>query len=408
MGLKKARLFITLTTLTVVGVLSYFAFMYARGYRLDSQELKLSPNGILVLKSEPEGAQIYINGELKTVTNSNLFLPPDTYDITVKKEGYFEWSKRMEIRKEETTESTAHLFKTAPSLTAVTFFGAENPVLSNDQTKLAYVVPAIRGNDEHNLKNAGLWVIEIVNLPIGFAREPRRVTDGDLSGSTYEWSADDRQILITSMRGIFLLDSSSFTSQVQRSNYIGSIEELKKSWEEEKVLKLETQIRNLPEPLQDILRRKTSQVIFSPDKKMILYTASDTANLREGLVKPFPGASSQKQERDIKPGNTYTYDITEDRNFLIDDGENLVIGSRILESPFRRITWFPTSRHLIIAEEEKITISDYDGTNKQVVFMGNYISPNAFPALTIDRIYILTNLGGGVPQTGNIYSLSLK
>jgi len=42
-----------------------FVSYYARGYKLDLRTFKFQPNGILVLKSEPDGASVYINGELK-------------------------------------------------------------------------------------------------------------------------------------------------------------------------------------------------------------------------------------------------------------------------------------------------------------------------------------------------------
>ena len=50
---------------------------------------------------------------------------------------------------------------------------------------------------------------------------------------------------------------------------------------------------------------------------------------------------------------------------------------------------------------------DYDGTNRQEVYAGSYVAPHAYPALTTDRIIILTNLGANTSPP-NLYSLSLK
>ncbi len=93
---------------------------------------------------------------------------------------------------------------------------------------------------------------------------------------------------------------------------------------------------------------------------------------------------------------------------MIDDNTaRLVIGNELHDSTNRRLTWFPTSRHLVLAEEGKVTIMDYDGTNRQEVYTGSYIAPHAFPAVSDERLLLLTNLGAdsGSP---NIYSLSLK
>jgi hypothetical protein len=76
-------------------------------------------------------------------------------------------------------------------------------------------------------------------------------------------------------------------------------------------------------------------------------------------------------------------------------------------SPDRRLTWFPTSRHLVLAEKNNITIMDYDSTNRQVVFSGNYEAPHAFASVGTDKLLIVTNLGAD-STSSNIYTLNLK
>ena len=141
---------------------------------------------------------------------------------------------------------------------------------------------------------------------------------------------------------------------------------------------------------------------------MLVYIASSSANIPQNLINPLPGESTQKEERNIKVGHTYVYDIIEDRNFLVDENsENLVIESGYPSSSERRISWFPTSRHLILAEKDKITIMDYDGTNRQIVFSGDYIAPHAYPFVNASKLLVLTNLGSP-SYTPNLYSLSIK
>lgn len=403
--MTRLRVLLTIVTIFVVGGLGTLVSLYARGYRFDRDTLRFQPSGLLVIKSEPDGAQVFLNGELKIATNATISLPPDTYDVEVRKEGYLSWRKRLTIEKEEVTEATANLFRAVPSLSAVTFSAVLNPVISDDLTKIAYeVAPTSNGNQDA----IGLWVIETVNLPLGFSRDPRRVADGSLADSSWQWSPDGRQILLTSPRGVFLLDAGSFTPQTQRVNISSRKEEVLAEWEEERKLKKEAQIRNLKPPLDEIMTRRVSLMLFSPDENMILYTASSSANLPENIIKPIPGASTQKQERNIKPGKTYVYDIKEDRNFLIDDDSAfLAIGSGQGEEIKRRITWFPTSRQLVLSETDRVVIMDYDGTNRQVVYSGSYISPHAYPSASTDRLLVLTNLGAN-STLPNIYSLSIK
>ena len=406
--MTKIRSLLFLLTLTLVITVGTFIFYYVRGYRFDTEKFRFIPNGLLVTKSNPDGAQVFINGELKTATNANIFLPPGTYDVSIRKEGYISWNKRLVVEKEIVTEANADLFKAVPSLSAVTFSSSLNPVPSSDFTKIAYVVPFDTQNSNTQDDKAGLWVLETVNLPLGFARDPRRVADGDLSDASWEWSPNGREIMLTTSLGVFLLDAGRFTPQNQRVNIASTKDVIIQKWEKERKIKFMAQIRRFPDELIEVLERRSSSVLFSPDKKKILYTASSSATLNDNIIKPLPGASTQRQERYIKPNHTYVYDIKEDRNFLIDDNTaRLVIGNELHDSTNRRLTWFPTSRHLVLAEEGKVTIMDYDGTNRQEVYTGSYIAPHAFPAVSDERLLLLTNLGAdsGSP---NIYSLSLK
>lgn len=172
-------------TCVVVGTLLYIGAMYARGYRYDKSEGKLSPRGLLVIKSSPDGAQVYIDGTLKTATNSNLSLVPGSYEVSVKKDGFRSWSKNLTIEKEIVTEADATLFRSVPALSPITFSGSLGPIQSDDLSKIVFIVPPSKENIDQDKE--GLWIIETINLPIGFARDPRRITDGDLTSAKYSF-----------------------------------------------------------------------------------------------------------------------------------------------------------------------------------------------------------------------------
>jgi WD40 repeat protein len=408
MKMAKIRIIALAATVLFVLIVGYLTSLYARGYRMNEGSLKVSANGLLVIKSDPDGAQVFVNGELKTATNANIALPPGSYDVQVQKEGYLTWNKRLVVEKEIVTESTAHLFKSAPSLSAITFSSSLSPVPSKDLTKIAYIVPPnANGNGTDTI---GLWILEMLNLPLGFSREPKRITDGDLTGATIEWSPDNREILLTTPNSVFLLPTGDFTPQAQRVNVSATKKQILAEWKKEQEKRLKAQVDKLPDELKDIFERKVSSVAFSPDEDMIVYTASSSATIADNLKKQLPGASTQKQERQIKPGSTYIYDIKEDRNFLIDsDSEIKIVGNWKLDTRDSKqsLAWFPTSRHLVLAKTGEVIIMDYDGTNRQTVYPGSYVAPHAFPTLSNDRLIILTNLGATSTPT-NLYSLSIK
>ena len=404
--MTRLRVILFIATLVLIAILGTIVSLYARGYRFSWEELKFRPNGLFAIKSVPDSAQIFINGVLVSATNTTLALQPGTYDVSVRKDGFMDWNKRLVIDKEVVTEVTVHLFRSTLSLSSVTFTGSINPIPSYDMSKIVFVVPSevnSNGSDK-----GGLWVIEAVNLPIGFAQDPKRITDGNLKGATYIWSPDGREILLDTGDGSYLIDAGTFTPQSQRVNVRQTKNEILMEWDTVMEKKLNSQLKKLPDEMNKILTDSTNSFVFSPDEDMVLYTASSSAIIPTELKKQLPGASTQREGRELKKNHTYVYDIEEDRNFLIDeDDSDLVLGGETKVNPKRRLSWFATSRHLVSADIDKVEIMDYDGTNRQTVYSGSYIIPNAFPTLSIDRLLILTNLGAN-SSLPNFYSLSLK
>ncbi len=400
--MTKVRVIFFLITLVVVGSVGLFASYYARGYRFNLKTFKFQPNGILVLKSEPDGASVFVNGDLKTATNASISLSPGTYDVEVRKDGYFSWYKRLTIEKEIVTQATISLFKNVPSLSPVTSTGAINPVMAEDGSKIVFSI--LPSTDTVNDK-AGLWELDTLSLPLGFGAGPKRMTDGDMTGATYVFSPDGRQVLLTISNSVFLLDTGSFIAQNQRVNIASKENVTLAQWKTETVTNNQNLIRNLPPEVSDVLSRKSSDFVFSPDGNMILYTASSSGTLPEGLIRPLPGASTQRQERSIQTGHTYIYDTKEDRNFLITDQP---VSINNIDNPQTgALRWMSTSRHLLLAQSGQIVIMDYDGTNRQVVYSGSYFAPAAFPFSNTTKILILTNLGA--PTTSaNLYTLTVK
>ncbi len=380
--MTKLRIFVLITTLIVVGAVGYFVSLIARGYQFDIESFTFLENGILVAKSDPDGASIFINGDLKGATNTNLKLSPKNYDVEIKKDGYVSWSKKLTIKREEVAQITAQLFKIAPSFSPVTFDGAEDPVVSSDFSKIAYI------------NNQGLWIMSVSSLPIGFPNEPKKIADNLSSGSLYNFSPNGRELMLTTKSGVYVLNTNEYTPQDKMVNVVSQKETILEKWELEKFKKDESELKLLPFEMAAILSDNTSSFTFSPDETMVMYTPNREATIKDGLITELPGSSTQQEERDIKVGRTYIYDIKEDKNFMVSDTG-------------RSLYWLPTSRHLILPDERKIIIMDYDGTNRQTVFSGDYISPHAYPFVNASKLLILTNLGS-TTSVPNLYSLSIK
>jgi hypothetical protein len=381
-----------LLTVVVVGVFGSVAIFYARGFRLEreSQNITISPKGLLVVNSEPTGAQIFIDDKLTSATNSTLTVTPGEHTIVVKKEGYLDWKKVSNIGSDAVTVVNAFMLPSAPSLTAFTTSGAISPSVNEDQTKIIYIVPTKESADT----KSGMWLAETTNLPLGFSRDPRQVSDMTPTDSQIEWSPDSREILLTTQKVTYRLNLNQFTTAKQATIVTATKDAIRAEWKTKRTDKLTAKLSALPDQIRDVFLQKVKTVTFSPDENRILYVASGSATIPEGLVNALPGSSTQKETRKLTDGISYVYDIKEDKNFEVGAKNEIIY-------------WIPNSLNLLIPQKDAISVVDYDGTNRNVIYSGNYIFPYAYPSTSTNRVLILTNFGAE-KSTPNLYWLGIK
>lgn len=80
--------------------------LYTQGYRYNFKRGRIQKTGILIASSIPKRADIYLNGKLiegdQTPVRVERLLPAD-YEIKLSKDGYHDWSKRLQILENSTT-----------------------------------------------------------------------------------------------------------------------------------------------------------------------------------------------------------------------------------------------------------------------------------------------------------------
>ena len=311
---SKFRIILFLSGLIFVPVVTVLVIYFARGYRPDFTTGQIQPTGLLVAHSYPDGAQVYLNGSLKSATNSTLNLPPGTYQVQIKKDGYHSWQKKLLVEAEVVTRATAVLFPSTPTLKAITTTGATLPALSPDGTKVAYIrTPSALSQ---------IYTLDITESPLGLInRESKLIAtlpaNHELKTTNYEllWSPDSRQILIiVNPQTAYLVTPSDQQSPIQTANAAV----MQNTWtQSQKVVEAE-KFRTLPVPLKDLLASASARLVWSPKENRLLYTATASAILADNIIKPLLGSSTQPQERQLSPGGVYVYDLEEDRNFKID------------------------------------------------------------------------------------------
>lgn len=101
----------TFSRFTYIGFIALFIIIapilifYALGYRYNWTNRNIEKNGALYIKSYPSGAEIYIDEQkIKPKTPTQVVeISSGKYNVTVKKDKYLPWSKKLEIYSGETT-----------------------------------------------------------------------------------------------------------------------------------------------------------------------------------------------------------------------------------------------------------------------------------------------------------------
>jgi hypothetical protein len=104
MNLKVTRVIYSVFILIFLAITAFLIF-YANGYTYDFTKKKIEKTGVLFIKSYPRNAEIYLNGKLQTNTTPTLInrLLPNDYQVTIKKNGYFDWKKTLTVYPKDTT-----------------------------------------------------------------------------------------------------------------------------------------------------------------------------------------------------------------------------------------------------------------------------------------------------------------
>ena len=385
-------IFIGLVLATILVVL------YGKGYRFGFEPtgFELKGTGLLVAKSIPDGAQVFVDGKLKTATDATINLPPSEYVIRIVREGYFPWEKRVKIQAEIVTQVEALLIPIAPKLESITELGAINPVIDPSLTKIAFIISS--GSAQRN----GIYVFDMgSNRILTLQGSSTQIVDDSFdlfSQSRISWSPDGQDIIAT-ISGTFtnttyLLDTDKPN---QPPNDVSlSLESINETWQALAQAR-ERSIRNaLPRKVRVLADENFNILSISPDENKILYTASRSASLPLVIEPRLIAVNSTPEDRNIQEELVYVYDVREDRNYKMDqlNFENAN-------------SWMNNSRHLLFVRENALHIIDFDGLNDTVIFAGPFEHKYIFPWPDSSRIVILTNLGNK-NTLPNLYTIILK
>lgn len=391
--MRRQLIFSAFIILCLLSVTTLVIF-YGRGYRLNLGEGKpdFFGTGLLVTTSKPNGAQVLVDGHLTTATDNTLNLAPGDYTIRIFKDGYFPWEKKLKIKKEVVTKADALLFPTAPKLESLTNVGVRNPVLDPSGTRLAFAIAS------QSARKNGIYVMDLSTRPIlTLQNASTQITDDTVdkfSQSSFSFSPDGSQLIATtSAQTSYLLDASGLNNSPR--DVTATLLTVNLDWQKQKADKDKARLDSLPKDLRKLITGNFNILEWSLDDTKILYEASTSALLPTVINPRLIGVDTTPEQRKLIKGNTFVYDIKEDKNYEID-----------VKNP-QNLHWFPDGAHLVYVNDQKIEIMDYDSNNRITVYAGPFVDSFVFSWPDGSKIVILTNLGNsGTPP--NLYTIGLQ
>jgi len=372
--------------------------IYIRGYRINLQKKTVTATGIVAISSNPKAAKVYVNKELKGVTDLNLNLIPGEYYVEVKKEGYTSWQKKVKIKGELVVTLDALLFPINPYFSPLTNLGVKKAFPLDQTGKILLYI------EKNDLEKDGFYILNIDKQPISFF-EPLKLIlkknnlpydNIDLKTISFDFSPDFKEAILN------LKEKSYFISLEKENQSVFDItnskEKLIDYWQKEKEKNTQKILETFKEDFVKIATESFKLISFSPDNSKVFYQAKKSLNLPIIIRPRLPSTNPTKEERMLKKDFLYVYDKKEDKNYEI--------GNWKMEKE-NSFMWYPDSKRLLVNEKGKISVFDYDGENKKVIYSGPY-EKDFFLVSSSGNLILLINFNPENNPEPDIYEVDIK
>ncbi len=401
------RALVTVATLILMAVISAVAVFLAKGYTFDPKAGIVAGTGIIAVTSVPEGATVYLDDHLQTATNATInSLSPKSYKVRVVKDGFIPWEKQVDVKEGLVTDLKITLFPAIPTLYPMTFNGVVNPQLSPDGQKLAFAVPTATVTGTLKQKG-GIWIWSMVSQPISFVRggEPHQLVISnpnlDFTKATLRFSPDSKQLLATIQEGgregeantrNYLLNTDQ-TDQ-NPNDVTPTISAVLRQWDEDQKVNDAARIAAIKDLKIRNIASAAAVLKWSPDETKIMVGQA---------TKPVANPKASPTVKTQEASATAVFDPAQPVKVY-----DLELGQEYTMPAAKTYQWLPDSRHIVLVQDNRLAVADYDGSNAAVVYAGTFDEKSVFPWPDYSRLIFVTSFPTPTASTPNLYGINLK
>lgn len=415
-AVMSSRVAIFFTTLAVLSVVSFAVFFLASGYTLNRQSGRIEKTGMVVVKSDPDVAKIYVDGALISATNATVAnLKPGAHKIRLDKEGFAVWQKEILVKEELVTEVNAVLVPLTPKLLPLTVNGVSAPALSRDGERIAFF--------SSNVQTPGIWFLPLAGrtlLNLSQSSPKLLIADSGQksfsAGTDIQWSPDDSEILAQLNRQGYYLIS---VSQIPSSSFTAtsSAEPALARWRETELTSrqgLLDKIAVAPEIAQSAVEAKT---LWAQNGKRFLYQKEGSNKIEYhvyDLASPLPvgGQNDYLSLTVDRASNLKVSWYSDSNHLLLFSCQKFAETPSVTPAPANSRTTSTTNVSNSVTSsgvgcrEGAVELIEIDGTNRTLVYKGAVYSDQVFPSPDGSQLIILTSFNPD--SEPNLYAISLR
>lgn len=219
-NLKDKLIPVLLSILTSIIILlgAAIIYLYSSGYRIDIFKREISITGVITVQSDPIAAEMFVNGEKIGKTPRSHVLKVGEYDISIKKDTYKDWNKKIKVLEGKSTPIFPFLVYNQP--------------ISKEKWKSEGLVQKLWTSDTKNNilflqkdsnTSYSLWEYTVDSPLWDFSANPSKILTLDTDKISLSISPDGKQALLTmtgSKSPLYYLLNTQQSNTLQGSNQL--------------------------------------------------------------------------------------------------------------------------------------------------------------------------------------------